>query len=191
MDEKEIDGYLQDGSPFGRHTKASVRGADFCGGSLGVGMGVACGLALGAKLSGHDWLTFVILGDGECYEGAVWEAVMFAGANCLNNLVVLLDRNGMALTDFTEKMLPLEPLSRKWDVFNWEAREIDGHDFAEILSALRDVRKRESDRPLCVIANTVKGNGIDFMLDKPLWHGQTPKGEDADRARALLRRGRP
>ncbi len=181
--------YLQDGSPFGRHTKMPVPGVDFCGGSLGIGLGVGCGLAFGAKRKNEEWLTFVVLGDGECYEGCVWEAAGFAGAKKLSNLIVFLDRNQLALTDFTEKMLPLEPLTDKWEAFNWEARIIDGHSIEEINGALHDARCRNTGKPLIIIANTTKGRGVEFMENVPLWHGQAPKGEAAERARRQLKGG--
>jgi len=173
--------FMQNGSCLGVHTKKDVPGADFYGGSLGLGLGMACGMAYGAKLSRQNWLTFCLVGDGECYEGSIWEAAMFAGAKKLNNLVVIVDRNQMCITDFTEKMLPLESLNEKWAAFGWEVRNIDGHNMEEIRSALKDIRKRIG-KPLCVIANTIKGHGIDFMENQPLWHGRAPSGEQAIRA---------
>lgn len=175
------DTFLQDGSPIGIHTKQTVPGVDFCGGALGIGIGVACGLAYAAKLDKKSWLTFCLVGDGECYEGSVWEAAMFASAKDLNNLVVFVDRNQLCITDFTEKMLPLESLPRKWDAFGWEVREINGHDTKQIKNALGDVRQR-TEKPLCIIANTIKGNGVSFMENQPLWHGRAPIKENAQEA---------
>lgn len=187
FEEKLTDRFLNGISYVGGHTKIGIRGVDFAGGSLGIGIGVACGLAYGAKVSQEDWLTFVILGDGECYEGAIWEAAMFAGANQLRNLVVIIDRNGQCITDFTEKMLALDPLALKWEAFGWETRTIDGHSIDEISGALSDVRVRNSEKPLCIIANTIKGKGISFMENRLLMHGITPTGEKAVLARKDLR----
>lgn len=187
--EEQMRTYLHNGSPFGRHTKLGVPGADFCGGSLGIGMGVACGMATAAKLDGAQWRVYALVGDGECCEGSVWEAAMFAGAKRLDNLTVIIDRNRLALTDFTENMMPLESLRAKWEAFGWYVAEINGHSFEEIHRAIGGDATNREGLPLAVIANTIKGHGIDFMENQPLWHGQIPKGEKARLAKALLRGG--
>lgn len=177
IDESVLNTFMADGSHIGGHSKMSVKGVDFAGGSLGLGLGTACGLAYGARLSGKKYKTYVIVGDGECYEGSIWEAAMFAGANHLNNLVAILDRNGLACTDFTEHMLAQEPVKDKWEAFNWEVIETDGHNMKELVCALEYAKNYSGSKPVCVIAKTVKGHGIDFMSNDPLMHGVAPKGE--------------
>lgn len=177
IDNSSLDTFMRNGSNIGGHSKICVDGVDFSGGALGIGLGVACGMAYGARLSGKKYKTYVLVGDGECYEGSIWEAAMFAGGNDLSNLTVILDRNGMACTDFTEKMLKQESFKNKWEAFNWEVIEIDGHDMNEVVSALEYAKEYCGTKPICIIAGTVKGYGIDFMCNNPLMHGVAPRGE--------------
>ncbi len=177
IENNELMTFMGNGSNIGGHSKICVNGVDFSGGSLGIGLGVACGLAYGARLSGKQYKTYVLVGDGECYEGSIWEAAMFAGSNNLNNLTVILDRNGMACTDFTEHMLAQESFRDKWSAFNWEVVEIDGHNMEEVVFALEKAKNYTGTKPVCIIAKTVKGHGIDFMCNNPLMHGVAPKGE--------------
>lgn len=186
IDEKEIYTFLKNGSRLGMHSKMGVPGIDFSGGSLGIGLGIACGMAYSAKHNNYDWLTFCIVGDGEMYEGSIWESAMFAGANKLDNLIVIIDRNHMAITDYTDNMLSQNPLEDKWRSFNFEVRKIDGHSFEEIKSSLSDIRTRKSNKPLCVIAETVKGNGVSFLENNIFMHGCAPKGEKANLAKQEL-----
>lgn len=177
IEKKSLTTFMQDGSNIGGHSKTCVSGVDFSGGSLGIGLGVACGLAYGARLSRKKYKTYVLVGDGECYEGSIWEAAMFAGSNKLNNLITILDRNGMACTDFTERMLTQESFKDKWKAFNWDVFEIDGHNMEEVVSTLEYAKKYKGTKPICIIAKTVKGHGIDFMSNNPLMHGVAPKGD--------------
>lgn len=177
IEEDSLKKFMGDGSYIGGHSKICVNGVDFSGGALGIGLGVACGYAYGAKLSNKKFKTYVLVGDGECYEGSIWEAAMFAGSNGLNNLVVILDRNGMACTDFTEHMLKQESFKDKWSSFNWEVMEIDGHNMKDVVSALEYAKEYKGNKPICIIAKTVKGHGIDFMSNNPLMHGVAPKGD--------------
>lgn len=157
-------------------------GFDFYGGSLGMGLGLACGLAKGAKLSGQAWKTFCIVGDAECYEGSVWEAINFAGHNKLDNLTVIVDRNRLGCSDFTEHMLAMEPFAEKWSSFNWDVSETDGHDIEKLYDVLHEKSEARDGKPHCIIANTKKGQGLDYLIDKPLMHGYMPKGEDIEKA---------
>lgn len=157
-------------------------GFDFYGGSLGIGINLAAGLAKGAKLSGDSWNVFCVVGDAECYEGSVWEALLFAGHQQLDNLIVVVDRNMLACSDFTEKILRLEPFKEKWEAFGWSVVEIDGHNVEEIYSAFRNALDSDEQKPHCIIANTQKGHGLDYLINKPLMHGYMPKGEDIERA---------
>ena len=157
-------------------------GFDFYGGSLGIGLGMAAGLAKAAKLSEKGWTTFCIVGDAECYEGSIWEAINFAGHNKLDNLIVIVDRNRLGCSDFTEHMLAMEPFAEKWESFNWDISEVDGHDIKELYDILSEKSGEQVGKPHCIIANTKKGQGLDYLIDKPLMHGYMPKGEEVERA---------
>jgi transketolase len=184
--ENELMTFMRDGTRLGAHSKLTLEGIDFAGGSLGIGLGVGAGLAYAAKMDRKDWLTFVLVGDGECHEGAVWEAAMFAAHNKLGNLTAIVDRNRLCVTDFTEKILRLEPQMDKWLAFGWEAREVNGHDVAQVLAVFDDIRNRGEERPLAIIADTIKGNGIDFMSNALFFHGTAPKGDQIERAIAQI-----
>ncbi|MCM8768596.1 MAG: transketolase [Candidatus Omnitrophica bacterium] len=173
---------------FGVHLQHDVPGVEVTTGSLGYGLGIGAGMALAARLNRQPFLIFVLLGDGECHEGSVWETAMFAGHQELNNLVAIVDRNWLCATDFTENCVRLNPLERKWRAFGWDVRSIDGHSFPHIFKALSGLRLRERNQPLAIIANTVKGKGIDFMENQPLWHGIAPQGKEAREALACLKK---
>ena len=176
---KEMDLFAQKGGRFGVHLQNDVPGVEITSGSLGHGFGVAAGIALGAKMNRDLYLVFALLGDGECYEGSVWEAAMFASHYRLNNLIAIVDRNYMCATDFTEDLIELEPMTRKWQAFGWQVKRINGHSFEELLVVLKNVRSRRATKPLVIIADTVKGEGIECISNAPLWHGIAPKGEQA------------
>ncbi|MBF0362127.1 MAG: transketolase [Oligoflexia bacterium] len=183
---KELDYFAQTNGIFGVHLQHDVPGVEITSGSLGIGFGVAAGLALAHKLNRESNLVFCLIGDGECYEGSIWEAAMFASHNRLNNLITIIDRNHLCATDFTENIIALESLRDKWKSFNWDVVEIDGHDFNEIDLALKDVRCRKTQKPKIIIANTIKGKGCSFISNEPLWHGMAPKGELAKIAKKEL-----
>jgi transketolase len=182
----ELNSFCQKGSMLGGHPDRNIPGIEADTGSLGHGLGIAAGLALSAKIDKKDYKTVVLLGDGECHEGSVWEAAMFAGHHQLNNLVAIVDRNQQCVTDFTEDCNRLEPFADKWRAFNWDARDVNGHSFTELLGVFKDFRSRESPRPLVIIANTIKGKGVSFMERKIDWHHGVPTGEDLERARREL-----
>jgi transketolase len=171
---------------IGTHSKLGLPGIDFSGGSLGIGIGVAAGLAYGLRASGNPAAVFCLIGDGECYEGSVWEAAMFAAHNGLPNLTVIIDRNKMAVTDFTENMLRLEPLADKWISFGFDVRQIDGHDIGRLLAAFTDKEGRDRRKPLAIIADTVKGKGVDFLENACFRHGVAPKPNEIEAAMLSL-----
>lgn len=175
ISEAEYDSVFKEGSDFTNHTSLRHNGQWFTGGALGIGLPYAIGMALGAKLNRNDYFTFVITGDAELYEGSMWEAIMFAGAQHLSNLVVFVDRNQLGVSDFTENMLPLESLEDKFKSFNWDVKRINGHSIPQLLEVTSRIRTRPSDKPLCIICDTVKGHGVPFMENIPLWHGNLPK----------------
>ncbi len=151
----------------------SVKGIDISTGSLGHGLSIGVGMALGSVLSGIDFQTYVLLGDGELNEGQNWEAAMSAAKHSLANLTAIIDRNRVQLDGPTEDIMPLEPLGEKWQAFNWNVFEIDGHDPADILKGFAWA-KSNRDRPSVFIANTIKGKGVSFMEHSHLWHGKPP-----------------
>ncbi len=155
---------------------------DFYGGSLGMGLGCACGLAKAAKLSRATWNVFCIVGDAECYEGSIWEAAAFGGFQNLDNLIVIIDRNRLGCSDFTERMLAMESMNEKWKAFNWDVTELDGHSITELYDVLKVKTAEKQGKPHCIIARTNKGQGLEYLIDKPLMHGYMPKGQDIEKA---------
>lgn len=182
----ELYKFAQKDSFLGVHAESSVPGIEAVTGSLGHGLGLAIGLALSARMDKKDYLIVTLLGDAECYEGSVWEAAMFAAHHELNNLIGIIDRNWMGVTDFTESSLRLNPFEEKWRSFGWDVSTIDGHSFAEIFSAMKDIRNRKSKKPYMIIAQTIKGKGVSFMENEKLWHYRVPVGEEIELARKEL-----
>ena len=162
-----------------------VPGVDMSTGSLGQGLSVAVGMALGAKLNGKSYRTYVICGDGEIEEGQIWEAAMAASKWKLGNLCVFVDVNGMQIDGLTADVMPSEPLDAKFEAFNWNVIKIDGHDFDQILAALAEARKVE-DKPTVILMETIKGKGVSYMEGQVGWHGKAPNDEQFEIAKAEL-----
>lgn len=179
FDKKELQNYAKPGNMFGVHVDITVPGVEVNTGSLAGGFGTAVGMAYAAKLDLKNHMVFVLIGDGECYEGSIWESAIFASGKHLNNLVVLLDHNHMCCSGFIEDNLSNEPFDKKWEAFGFDVIKINGHNFAEILDALSGIRCRKSNKPLCIIADTVKANGLDSVENTPLCHGFAPTSEAA------------
>jgi transketolase len=163
----------------------SVPGIDISTGSLGHGLSIGLGMALGARLKKQDFHVYVLLGDGELDEGQNWEAAMAAAKHGLSNLTAIIDRNGVQLDGPTEEVMPLEPLADKWRAFNWDVMKVDGHDVRAVVEVLHRARA-EARGPVVVIADTVKGKGVSFMENSHLWHGRPPTREEFERALAEL-----
>lgn len=161
-------------------------GIETSSGPLGQGLSQAVGMALAAKMDDEKWRTYAVLSDGEHDEGQLWEAVLFAGKNKLNNLTAIIDRNNIQIDGFTENVMPLEPLPDKYRSFGWYVLEIDGHNFNEIIAALRHARA-VFEKPTVIIAHTIPGKGVDFMENDYHWHGKPPKPEEAKIALKELR----
>lgn len=158
------------GSPFGMHLdRLKVKGLDASTGSLGHGLPIAVGLALGARLKGKDWRTYCIMGDGELAEGSIWEGAMAAAHYKLDNLIGFIDRNMHCIDGCTEEVMTLEPIAAKWSAFGWEVLECNGHDFNELAEAIEKA-KAVKGKPTVIICHTIKGKGVDYMEDKPEWH---------------------
>jgi len=156
-------------------------GVEMSTGSLGQGLSCAVGMALGARLDNLGCNIFAIVGDGECDEGQIWEAAMAASHYRLGNLIAILDRNGLQIDGFTKDVMNSEPIIDKWRSFGWEVIEINGHDFYEIEDAVNKAINI-TDKPVCIVANTVKGKGVSFMENECGWHGQTPSPEEKGKA---------
>ncbi|MBM3229851.1 transketolase [Candidatus Parvarchaeota archaeon] len=181
-DEKMLDGFSVDGGTlWGHSTWKTMPGIEASTGSLGHGLPIGVGLALAAKLDKRPNRVFVLLGDGECDEGSVWEALLYAGHKKLDNLVAIIDYNKVQSFGNTKDVLDLEPFSDKWKAANWAAREIDGHDFGQITKALASV-PFEPGKPSVVIAHTVKGKGVSFMENSLDWHYKTPDKEQLEKS---------
>jgi len=161
-------------------------GVEISTGSLGQGLSAAVGMALGARLNKDDCKIIAILGDGECNEGQIWEAALSASHYKLDNLVAVLDKNGLQIDGFTKDVMDTEPLSDKWRSFGWKVIEINGHDFDQIEEAFNEAAG-QSDQPCCIIADTVKGKGVSFMENMCDWHGKAPSEEEKAKALSEIR----
>lgn len=174
------------GSKLGIHLDSTkVPGVDASTGSLGHGLSIALGTAVAARYLKKDFLTYCLLGDGECDEGAVWEAAMAAANYKAVNLITLVDRNRAMIDGFTEDVMRLEPFKAKWEAFGFRCEEVDGHDFAAMDAAL-DRALGNKERPTCLILNTVKGQGVDFAADNYKWHYGAINEELREQALASL-----
>ena len=172
--------YLQ-GHPDMKH----IPGVDMSSGSLGQGISAAVGMALSAKLDSKDYRTYALLGDGEIQEGQVWEAAMFAGARKLDNLVVIVDNNGLQIDGDIADVCSPYPIADKFKAFNFNVIEIDAHDFDQIADAFRKAKSTKG-MPTAIIAKSIKGKGVSFMENQAGWHGKAPNDEEYAQAMADL-----
>lgn len=172
----ELQKYCQPGSRLGGHADAVVPGVELSTGWLGHGLAVGAGMAFAS----HS--TFVLMGDGECQEGAVWEAAQFAGHHQLNNLTAIIDRNGLQALASTEEVMRLEPLANKWQSIGWKVSEVSGHDIPGLIHTIQ----KGHELPHVIIAHTVKGKGLPFMEGQPIWHYRIPIGDELATARRML-----
>ena len=169
------------GSRLQGHAHTMTPGVEMNSGSLGQGLSFAVGTALAANLDKKAHRVYVLLGDGECDEGQVWEAAMAAAHYKLDNITAFVDRNRIQNDRFTSEVMELEPLASKWRAFGWRTLEIDGHDMAQLLDAIGKAR-RSRGRPAVIIAHTIKGKGVSFMENNPDFHGRAPTKEEYDQA---------
>ena len=187
----ELKTHYQNGSRLSGHVSHHLPGVDLSTGSLGHGLCAAAGMALAAKQDGKHHRVFAVLGDGECDEGSVWEAALFANQYRLENLVAIIDHNHMQSLDTCEKTLELEDFGAKWRAFGWNVIELNGHDHNALRSALTGTRNA-GHKPTVVIANTVKGKGVSFMENDILWHYRFPHdGWEYDGAVTELHAAKP
>jgi len=175
-------------SPFGMHPDSlKIEGCDASTGSLGHGLPMALGMALGAKLQKKEFRTYCIVGDGELHEGSNWEAAMTAAHYNIDNLTVFVDRNMHMIDGPVEKIMGIDPLDKKWEAFGWEVKEIDGHNFEEIAEAI-EFSHSIKNKPVVIIAKTIKGKGVDFMEDQTKWHYGAIDSDMQEKAHASIDR---
>ena len=177
---RHVGSYLQ-GHPDMKH----IPGVDMSSGSLGQGISAAVGMALSAKLDNADYRTYTLLGDGEIQEGQVWEAAMFAGARKLDNLVVIVDNNGLQIDGDIADVCSPYPIAEKFKAFNFNVMEIDAHDFDQIAEAFKKARATKG-MPTAIIVKSIKGKGVSFMENQASWHGSAPNDEQYAQAMADL-----
>ena len=177
IDENDLMSFRKFSSRLQGHpAKGYVEGVETSTGSLGQGLSIGCGVAMGLKLDKNPAHVVVFMGDGELQEGSCWEAFMQASHRNLDNLIAIIDRNRLQIDGDTEKVMSLDNLDAKIKAFNWEVIEIDGHDFNQIYDSVEKAKK--SNKPCAIIANTIKGKGVSFMENQAGWHGKAPNDEE-------------
>ncbi len=179
--EEWLQSYCQFGSKLGGHVSHTVSGVEFSSGSPGHSLPVGVGMALGAKRADKDYRVVVLMSYGEMDSGANWEAIMMAAGQRLDNLLVIVDRNGLQAMGFTEDIVPLGDLARKFEAFGWSSKTIDGHDYKSIKTAL-DIFPFSNEKPSVIIAKTIKGKGISFMENRLEWHYKSPNEDEFKKA---------
>ena len=189
FDRDELKDFNHFMSKFGMHLDSlKVKGVDVSTGSLGHGLSMAVGLALGARLQKKSWKTYCILGDGECNEGSVWEAAMAAAHFKVTNLITFVDRNRLMIDGKTEEIMSVEPFADKWRAFGFIVKEVNGHDYKALSDAI-DFALEEAKTPVIIIADTIKGKGVDFMENQVKWHYGSIDSELAEKAHSSVDRG--
>lgn len=182
IEQSLLDTYLKKDSLLPGHpVRQKTAGIEFNTGALGHGLPVSVGLALAAKKQNKNYRTIVLLGDGELEEGSNWEASMSASHFNLDNLIVMIDRNGLQLADRTEKIMALEPLDKKFESFGYDVTKINGNDPEEIIDSINACQPGNG-RPYLILANTTKGKGVSFIEDQPAWHHKIPVGNEIKQA---------
>ncbi|OGC91404.1 MAG: transketolase [candidate division Zixibacteria bacterium RBG_16_53_22] len=176
MNFRQFGGHCQ-----GHPSKLDTPGVEVSSGSLGQGLSVAVGAALGSRMDRHQRRIYCIMGDGEQQEGSIWEAAMAAAHYKLDNLCAIVDFNKAQIDGFVENVMGIEPLADKYRAFNWYVVEIDGHDMDSIVEAFERARALKG-RPTVILAHTIMGKGVSFMEDKPEWHGKPPSPEQGRQA---------
>jgi transketolase len=183
---EELETFCKDGGRLAEHPPANLLpGVEAATGSLGHGLPLGCGMALSGRIKGETFRVFALLSDGENNEGSVWEAAMFAAAQRLENICVIVDYNKWQATARSNETLMLAPLREKWQAFGWDAHEIDGHDVGALAEAMQRT-PNGSGKPLALIAHTVKGKGVSFMEDDNNWHYRAPTAEEVVKAHKEL-----
>ena len=180
FDQNELKNVGKEGSFLGGIPDSVIPGFETINGSLGHGLGVACGMALALKRKKAKEMVFLLLGDGELYEGSVWEAIMFAGEHKLDNLILILDNNRVCMLDYCKKILDLEPHEEKFKAFKWDVVTIDGHDVNQLFNSLIAFKEEKNNKPKILIANTIKGKGVPRLETDSLSHIKSLKPAEID-----------
>jgi transketolase len=182
----ELDTYCKDGGKLAEHPPANLlAGVEAATGSLGHGLPIACGMAVAGRIKGQSFRVYALLSDGENNEGSVWESAMFAAAQRLDNVCVIVDYNKWQATARSNETLMLAPLADKWRAFGWDIMETDGHDVGRLAALMQNV-PNGSGRPVAIIAHTVKGKGVSFMEDDNNWHYRAPTADEVVKAHREL-----
>ncbi len=181
---RQVDSCLQ-----GHPHRLDTPGVEASTGSLGQGLSMASGMAMGLRLSQNPARVYALIGDGESQEGQIWEAAMTSGFRQLTNLCVFLDYNDLQIDGRVSEIKDIRPLREKWESFRWRVHEIDGHDFSQIAAVLAEFRN-EKERPTMIVARTVKGKGVSFMENNVNFHGQAPNAQEVTAALGELNHGR-
>ena len=184
IDRKDLLNYGKKGSLLEEHPSPKQKGVEAATGSLGHGLPIANGLALANKIKGKKFKVFVLMSDGECNEGSVWEAAMFAAQHKLQNLTAIVDFNKWQATGRSKEVMKLEPLAEKWTSFGWDVIEVDGHDHQKIIEVIK--KKNDNRNPKMIIAHTIKGKGVSFMEDDNNWHYRIPTEDEVKAAKMEL-----
>lgn len=170
----------------GHPSRIDLPGVEVTAGPLGQGISQAVGIALAGQMNKQSYQTYCLMSDGEHNEGQSWEAIMCAAKLKLHNLAVIIDRNNIQIGGFTEDVMPLEPLKDKYQAFGWHVLEVDGHNMQAVIDACSEA-KAIFEKPVCIIAHTIPGKGVDFMEFQPEWHGKVPDARQAAQALKELR----
>jgi transketolase len=176
---EELSSLRKIGSMLQGHSDSRIPGVEVSSGSLGQGLSVASGIAYAGKLDKKDFKVYALLGDGECDEGQIWEAAMFAHHYRLDNLVAIIDRNHFQIDGSTESIMSIEPFAKKWEAFGWYVIETNGNNIKKMTDALERI-KNIKDKPVAIIAHTIKGKGISFMENNNAFHGKSPSKEEME-----------
>ena len=179
---EELNTLRKFGSRLQGHPNNNLPGIDVSSGSLGQGLSIASGMALSAKLDKKDFKIYVVLGDGECNEGQVWEAVMFASHYNLDNIIVIIDRNYFQIDGRTEDIMSLEPLEDKFKAFNWNVYKCNGNDIRDLITIFNNIQNKSNEKPTVIIASTIKGKGVKFMENDNSFHGRAPSITEYEKA---------
>jgi transketolase len=182
FDKENLENVCRKGSFLGGIPDVVIPGFETTNGSLGHGLGVASGIALALRNRCSDSKIFVLVGDGELFEGSVWEAVMFASGQTLDNLILIVDNNKISMLDYCKNIIDISPLDEKFRVFNWDARVVDGHDIEEVYNSLKILKEEKRNQPKVLIANTIKGKGVPRLEKDALCHIQSLKEEEVEAA---------
>ena len=183
FDKSEFDFLRKLGSHLQGHPDTlKCPGVEVSTGSLGQGLSISCGIAKAFKLQEADESVFALLGDGECQEGQVWEAAMFAAQNKLDNLIAIIDKNNLQIDGNVDDVMSLGNLTSKFISFGWDVAQVDGHNMEALVGVLGDLKSEHAGKPKCLIAHTTKGKGVSFMENQAGWHGKAPNDDEFEKA---------